>query len=89
MSLLGDNVEFVKQNETTLVVCENSEDMAIANNPVFIKDLETFLETKVRITYKGAEEEKIAVDPFQTLLNNASKFDNIEIIEKEGTEQDG
>ena len=89
LSLLGDNVEFVKQNETTLVVCENSEDMAIANNPVFIKDLETFLETKVRITYKGAEEEKIAVDPFQTLLNNASKFDNIEIIEKEGTEQDG
>ncbi|MBQ3114907.1 MAG: DNA polymerase III subunit gamma/tau [Clostridia bacterium] len=89
LSLLGDNVEFVNQNKTTMVVCENSADMAIANNPVFIKDLEDFLETKVRITYKGAKDEKIVTDPFETLLKNASQFENIEIIEREGTQQDG
>ena len=86
---MGDNVEFVNQNKTTMVVCENSADMAIANNPVFIKDLEDFLETKVRITYKGAKDEKIVTDPFETLLKNASQFENIEIIEREGTQQDG
>ena len=69
--IVCENVEFVKQGEVMLVVCENETDMAAANNPVFIKEIEDVVHCKVRLTCKINVDTQTKEDPLDDIINKA------------------
>lgn len=78
LRILGEKVEFIKQNETMLVVCETKVDSD--NGNIFIKDIENICGCKVRLTYKGEFDINTQSDPFDELLSKANDFEQINLL---------
>lgn len=80
LRVLGENVEFVKQGEVMLVICENEADKADANNPVFIKEIEDVAGCKIRLTYKGEFETKPQADPLDDIIEKAKQTGQLNLF---------
>lgn len=80
LRVLGENVQFVKQNDTMQVICETEEDAKAADNPHFVNDLQTFFGCKVRITHKGVNSSENARDPLLDLIEKAKQTENFTLL---------
>ncbi len=80
LRVLGENVEFIKQNETMLVMCETKADMQVANNPAFINEIEAICGLKVRLTYKGEFNTEREADPLDEIIDKAKEITQINLF---------
>jgi len=81
LRVLGENVEFVKKGEVMLVVCESETEMtAAANNPIFIKEIESIVGCKVRLTYKGEFNASPKADPLDSIIEKAKNSGQLNLF---------